>query len=206
MNGVENLGTTSGQERGIHDASTPKNWLSPRIPKLHPVREVKRHECRDPGLLAIVAWPKRLALIAVTLLLLAGCTTSHRNPASPRANTGYVDFYTDMDLDLYWQIKEMDKALGKFKIVFREFKSVDGNILRLPTTPGSHEFQVWVMNCVTDGPKPIQVQVEDGKVTPVHIALQPLGAISVDRKEYGFRGSTKGYGRGTKIITDENEV
>jgi hypothetical protein len=201
MNGVEHLRISSGRERGIHAASTPKAWLSTEIPKLRAVGEVKRQACRAPRLLQVGA-----VALASGFLFLAGCTISHRNPASPRANTGYVDFYTDMDLDLYWQIKEMDKAIGKFKIVFREFKSVDGNILRLPTAPGSHEFQVWMMNCVTDGPKTIRVQVEDGKVTPVHIALQPLGAISIDRKEYGFRGSTKGYGRGTKIITDENEV
>ena len=146
-----------------------------------------------------------ISLLGV-LLLFGGCGTPSRNPSSPRTNTGYVDFYTDMDLDLYWQIKETDPATGKLKIVFREFKSVDGNILRLPSTPGSHQFQVWVMNCITDGPKTVQVQVEDGKVTPVRIVLQPLGAVSIDRKEYGFRGSTKGYGRGTKIITDENEV
>jgi len=145
-------------------------------------------------------------VLAGALLFLGGCSTAQRNPPSPHLNTGYVDFYTDADLDLYWEIKEVDEATGKLKTVYREFKSVDGNILRLASRPGTHQFQVWVMNCVTDGPRPVPVQVEDGKVTPVHVVLQPLGAISVARKEYGFRGSTKGYGRGTKIITDENEV
>jgi hypothetical protein len=62
------------------------------------------------------------------------------------------------------------------------------------------------MNRVTEGPQSVDVPIEDGKVTPVHVTLAPAGKASVDRKVYGFRPSAKGYGRGTKIVTDESSV
>jgi hypothetical protein len=62
------------------------------------------------------------------------------------------------------------------------------------------------MNRVTEGPQSLDVSLEDGKITPVHVTLTSGGKASVDRKVYGFRPSAKGYGRGTKIVTDESAV
>ncbi len=145
-------------------------------------------------------------LAALTFLIIAGCSTPNVNPPSPRANTGYVDFYTDADLELSWEVKRAEEPGGELRTVYSELKPVTGTILRLATPPGSYQFQVWFMNQATEGPQTVAVQVENGRITPVHVTLKPAGSTSVDQKEYGFRGSAKRYGRGTKFITEQNQV
>jgi hypothetical protein len=144
--------------------------------------------------------------LCLAWLELTGCSTPNVNPPAPRAHTGYVDFYTDSDMGLSWEVKRADDRTGEMRAVFSEFKPVEGTILRLAAPPGNHRFQVWFTNQVTEGPQTVQVQVVDGKVTPVHVTLTPAGSTSVERKTYGFRGSTKGYARGTKISSDQSSV
>jgi hypothetical protein len=149
--------------------------------------------------------PHRLMVICLLgTLVLTGCGTPAANPSKPHANTGYVDFYTDSPLDLSWEIKRGDQ--GELQTVFSDFDPVPGTVLRLAGPPGTHKFEVWVMNRVTEGPQSLDVSLEDGKITPVHVTLTSGGKASVDRKVYGFRPSAKGYGRGTKIVTDESAV
>ena len=135
-----------------------------------------------------------------------GCSTPNVNPPVPRAHTGYVDFYTDSSLDLSWEVKSADDRTGELRAVFNEFKPVQGTILRLAAPPGNRRFQVWFTNQVTEGPQTVQVKVVDGKVTPVHVTLSPVGSTSVETKTYGFRGSVKGYARGSKITSDDSAV
>jgi hypothetical protein len=147
-----------------------------------------------------------VAGLCLTWLACTGCSTLNVNPPAPRAHTGYIDFYTDSDMGLSWEVKRTDERTGDTRTVFSEFKAVEGNILRLAAPPGTHRFQVWFMNLVTTGPQSVQVQVVDGKVTPVHITLAPTGSTSVERKDYAFRGSAKGYASGTKIVSGESAV
>jgi hypothetical protein len=150
---------------------------------------------------------RRLSSLPVfALLVVAGCGTPNVNPAAPKANTGYVDFYTEASLELSWEVKLAESKIGKWKTAFSEFNPIEGTILRLAAPAGSQRFQVWFMNRATEGPQIVQVEVENGKVTPVHITLRPAGMTSIDTKVYGFRGSAKGFGRGTKIATDEDPV
>ena len=144
--------------------------------------------------------------LCLSWLGLTGCSTPNVNPPAPRAHTGYIDFYTDSDMGLSWEVKRADDRTGEMRAVFSEFNPVQGTILRLAAPPGNHRFQVWFTNQVTEGPQTVQVQVEDGKVTPVHVTLTPVGSSSVERKTYGFRGSVKGYARGTKISSDQGSV
>ena len=146
----------------------------------------------------------RLAFAAC--LIFAGCSTPNVNPPSPRADTGYVDFYTDSSFELMWEVKRADERTGEMRTVFSEFEPVPGTILRLAAPPGAHRFQVWFLNEATEGPQGVEVRVENGKVTPVHVSLEAAGTTSVERKEYGFRGSAKRYGRGTKIVSEQNAV
>jgi len=158
---------------------------------------------RPKGNAVAEKWLLCVATVGVCLSLM-GCSTPDINPSKPHANTGYVDFYTDSPMDLSWEIKRSDQ--GEMKTVFSEFDPVPGTILRLASTPGNNKFEIWVMNRVTEGPQSLEVPIEDGKVTPVHVTLTSAGKTSVDRKVYGFRPSAKGYGRGTKIVTDESSV
>ncbi len=128
------------------------------------------------------------------------------NPPTARAETGYVDFYTDVDLGLSWEVKRAPEPGGEMQVVFSQFEPVQGNILRLSATPGAYRFEVWFNNQVTTGPQVVRVQLANGQVTPVHVTLTPAGSTLIDVKEYSFRGSTKGYARGTKIHRQENEM
>jgi hypothetical protein len=139
------------------------------------------------------------------LVIIAGCSTPNVNPPSPRANTGYVDFFTDSALELSWEVKEEEPG-GKLRTVFSDLNPVEGTILRLAATPGTHRFQVWFMDQVTEGPQAIEVPIDNGKITPVRVTLTAKGTTSVDIKEYRFGGSAKRYGRGTKFITEQNQV
>jgi len=147
-----------------------------------------------------------VAGLCLAWLACTGCRIPNVNPPAPRAHTGYVDFYTDSDMELSWEVKRADEPNGDMRTVFSEFKPVEGNVLRLAAPPGNRRFQVWFTNQVTEGPQTVQVQVADGKVTPVHVTLTPTGTTSVERKDYSFRGSTKGYGSGTKIVRGESAV
>jgi len=145
--------------------------------------------------------------VAIASLALTGCSTSNPNPPTPRANTGYVDFYTDSSLGLAWEIKCAEEGKGdQLRTVFSKMEPVAGTTLRLAASPGLRQYQVWIMNRVTAGPQPVQIRVENGKVTPVHVTLIPVSTNSVQSKRYGFRPSAKGYGRGTKIVSEESEV
>jgi len=144
--------------------------------------------------------------LGLVCLALTGCSTANVNPAAPRAHTGYVDFYTDTDMGLSWEVKRADDGAGEMRVVFSEFQPVRGTILRLAAPPGSHRFQVWFTNQVTEGPQTVQVQVLEGKVTPVRVTLTPVGSTSVQRKDYSFRGSAKGYGSGTKVVSGQSAV
>jgi hypothetical protein len=152
-----------------------------------------------------------IRISAIGLLLLAGlvfpgCSTSNPNPSHPHAHTGYIDFYTDSNMELSWEVKWFDAQTAELEKVFSEFEPVKGSVLRIASSPGHQRYQVWIVNRVTDGPEFVDVQVENGKVTPVHVTLAPAGTTSVDRKVYGFRPSAKGYGRGTKIVTSGEDV
>jgi len=137
---------------------------------------------------------------------LAGCSTQEVNPAAPRAGSGYVDFYTDSDMDLSWDVKCADEKTGEMQTIYSQMKPAAGTILRVAAPPGERRFQVWIQNLFTVGPETAQVLVAEGKVTPVHVTLTPSSNTSVNRKDYAFRGSAKGYARGTKIVRDTGEV
>jgi len=139
-------------------------------------------------------------------LALVSCGTSSPNPRSPKANTGYVDFYTDSSLDLTWQVKRVDDRSGELRTVYSDYEPVQGTILRLAAPPGAQQFQVWIVNRITTGPQELSVPVENGQVTPVRVTLTPMGTNFVQNKVYGFRPSYKGYGRGTKITREEEQV
>jgi hypothetical protein len=141
-------------------------------------------------------------LPALLLLLSAGCSTTNINPPAPRANTGYVDFYTDSNQGLSWEIKRADGQTGEMRTVFSEFKPPPGNILRLAAPPGAHRFEVWFSNQVTTGPQTVQVQVADAKVTPVRVTLTPAGSTLVDSKSYEYRPTARATRRVTKVVTE----
>ena len=150
--------------------------------------------------------PSAFAWLVLVALTSPSCSTPNVNPPSAHADTGYVDFYTDSDLELSWEVKWFDPRSAKLKTVFNQFQPVEGSVLRLASRPGRQRFQVWFINKVTEGPQAVEVDVENGKVTPVHVSLTQAGKTSVDRKSYVRRATVRGSRRAVNIATDEQGI
>jgi hypothetical protein len=139
--------------------------------------------------------------------LASGCATTNINPAQARANTGYVDFHADSAGELYWQIERFDDSAQSFKKVFSELELPTGGFLRLAFAPGHHRLRVTFMNRVIVQPVEIEVAVQDGKVTPVRVALTPAGTAMVKTVQVSRGATAKGrYGRRAEYGSDETAM
>jgi len=149
---------------------------------------------------------RQLWLLAVALAegLLVGCASLNVNPTMPKANIGYVDFFSDSAEDLYWEVRQLNTATSKFEPVFSRLKPIEGRILRLAFAPGRYSLRVTFLNRVIAKPAEVEVEVQDGKITPVRVTLTEAGATSVRTKETSRGGTVYGRpGRRTKIGSDE---
>src|SRR5262245_6913408 len=100
------------------------------------------------------AWAKLSCFVLFALwFVVTACSTPEVNPPAPRTNTGYIDFYTDSDLELSWEVKSVDDQTRNLRTVFSKFQPIQGNTLRLAAAPGSHRYQVWFINQATTGPQ-----------------------------------------------------
>jgi hypothetical protein len=150
--------------------------------------------------------PGSLALLCLITLFLAGCSTTAKKDSVAVANIGYVDFYCDTASDLSWDVLRYDTKLGKMKPAYSKYKPLPGNLVRVEAPDGVQRFQVGIFNRANRGPVQVSVDVKAGQVTPVKVTLEHRGQALVDRELYGFRGSSKGYAGGTKIVTVTNDV
>lgn len=139
-------------------------------------------------------------------LLGAGCSAPNVNPPAPKANRGYVDFYTDSDLNLSWRIKQGSATGTKLRPLFTEVKPLRGNILRLASPAGTYRFEVWFNNQVTSGPQTVLVQVANEKVTPVHVTIASAGSLSVSTRSYEYRPTARATRRVTRVGEQDQEV
>ena len=79
--------------------------------------------------------------------------------------------------------------------------------MRLAFAPGHYHLRVTFINCVVREPGLVEVEVRDGLITPVHVALVPDGTTQVETKETRVGGTFKGrYGRGTKFGSDDSTM
>jgi hypothetical protein len=80
-------------------------------------------------------------------------------------------------------------------------------VLRLAFPPGHYRLRVTFMNRVVQEPGLAEVEVKDGLITPVQVALIPDGTTQVKTKETRVGGTFKGrYGRGTEFGSDESTL
>jgi hypothetical protein len=150
-----------------------------------------------------------VTLIPLLLALgLAGCATTNSNPPQARPNTGYVDLHADPADELCWEVARFEERSQSFKSVFSEVTSPPGGILRLAFAPGRHRLRVTFLNRFIAKPAEVEVEVQDGRITPVHVTLTAAGTALVDTKEVASHGGTaKGrYGRRVRISTDETSI
>ena len=154
---------------------------------------------------------KRLTRLCLILPILAlaqwvpGCATQNINPTQARAKTGYVDFYSDPASDLSWEVERFDESEQSYKNVFSELSKSQTGILRLALAPGRHRLQVTFLNRVIVEPAEVEVEVQDGKITPVRVTLSDAGTSQVETKDTSRGGTVYGrYGRRTKIGSEES--
>ena len=142
-------------------------------------------------------------LAGLLCLMVAGCASPNVNPPTPRAHTGYVDFFADDD-GLYWQVDQIE-ADGKTNQVFYQFAPLNEHILRLAFAPGQYRFRVSFMNHAIRTPGDVNVEVQDEMITPVQVTLVDVGEALVQSKQVQGGATYFGhYGRNTRITDNPN--
>jgi hypothetical protein len=134
-----------------------------------------------------------------TCLLTLSCTSPGVNPTVPRTNTGYVDFYSNSDTELYWAIERFDTRNNAYKEVFSKMNSIKGGFLRLAFPAGHGQFRISFLNVPVVEPAMVAVDVKDGLVTPVLVELTQAGQSTVISKQTTIGASVSRRGRRTKI-------
>lgn len=152
--------------------------------------------------------PKHNLFFALaTLLLACGCASSNINPPQARAHTGYVDLYSSTDAELCWEVREGNSCRCHFSTVFSNVKPVEDDVLRLAFRPGRHFLRITFLNRAVKSPADVDVDIQDGKVTPVQISLKALGSTTVLSKQTTMGGTPAGRaGRRTKINSTETSI
>ena len=146
-----------------------------------------------------------LLAVAALALLAPGCATKDVNPPQARAHMGYVDFHAPADEELSWQVGCFDDQTKTFKLLYLEYEPPADGILRLALKPGHYRFQVTIVNRVTSAPAVVEVEIQDGLITPVAFALTAEGVAKVQSRDEGMRNSVKGrYAWKTKYGTKES--
>ena len=149
----------------------------------------------------------RMLMLAAVGLLVVGCASLNVNPPQARAKTGYVDLHADSSGELRWQVARFDDRARSFKNVFSEWDLPPGRVLRLAFRPGHYRLRVMFTNRVVREPGLVEVEVKDGLITPVHVALISAGATQVETKQTSVGGTAYGrYGRRTTISSDESTM
>ena len=156
------------------------------------------------GVLVTVIAMKRLLMLAAAGLILTGCASPNVNSPQARANTGYVDFHADPPGELSWQVARFEDSKGAFQSVFMDLNPPPDGFVRLAFAPGRHRLRVTFANRVIVKPAEVDVQVEDGKITPVCVKLTASGVALVRTREENMGGAAnRRYGRHAKIGSDE---
>jgi hypothetical protein len=148
-----------------------------------------------------------LLALAAMALWAAGCASPNVNPPQARANTGYVDLRADSTNELCWEVGQFDQAKGEFRRVFSSLEPPTGGILRLAFAPGRYKLRVTFLNFAIVRPAELEVEVQDGKITPVRVVLTDTGDSFVNSKKTTVGGTAYGrYGRRTKFDSDNADL
>lgn len=140
-------------------------------------------------------------LAAVIVLAAAGCASPNVNPPTAKHGMGYVDFYCDDADGLYWDITDIKTG----KKVFYDFNPFNEQILRVALAPGHYQLNINVLNHVINKTATVDVEVAEGKITPVTVTMWPAGTENVQSITTYVGGTYFGrYGRSTHISTAES--
>jgi hypothetical protein len=145
-----------------------------------------------------------LSIFAV-LLFASACANTNVNPSQARANTGYIDLYSPTDDGLCWDVAEGKDSTGRFRTIFSDVKPIEGDLLRLALSPGTHRLRVTFLNRVVSEPVIFHCDVPAGNILPVAISLRPAGQTTVLSKQTTIGGTPAGRGgRQTKVNREQS--
>jgi hypothetical protein len=145
-----------------------------------------------------------IATLAAVAMLGFGCASPNVNPPRPKAHTGYVDFDLAVADELALEVREYRSGTNSFKTLYFDVRPVQNEPLRLALAPGRHRLRVTCVNRAINHPAEIEVEVDEGKITPLRLTLTDVGVVLVRTKELGTGSTAYGrYGRRTKIGSDE---
>ncbi len=146
-----------------------------------------------------------LSVLLIAALLALGCASTNVNPAVPKMNTGYVDFYADDSAEFSWDIQRLD-GTSSTKI-FYDVDPLQNRVLRVAMAPGQYRLRVTFLNYVITEPALLDLVVQDGHITPVHVSFTEAGVSSVRTKETSRGGTAYGrHGRRTSIDSYESKA
>jgi len=118
-----------------------------------------------------------------------------------------VDLYPDSDRELYWEVQELDRSSNNYKEAFSEMNPAKDGFLRLAFQPGRYQLRITFLNLAVVEPALVEVDVEDGRVTPVLVGLVQAGVSTVRSKQTSMGGTMRGgYGRRTKLIDSQTGI
>lgn len=145
-----------------------------------------------------------LLLFALLALWASGCATQNVNPPQARANTGYADFHADPAGELSWEVAHYDDRTKSFKVFFSQLDPLPDKVLRLAFAPGHYRLRVTFLNRVIAQPAEVDVEVPDGKITPVQVTLTAAGTAQVETTDVSRGATVKGrYGQRIRYGSDE---
>lgn len=145
---------------------------------------------------------KSLSLLWLVLPLLTGggCVSANVNPATPKANLAYVDFYPKDHEPVAWSVQQFDAGANQFRKLFWDAQPPQEGILRLALPPGNHRLQVSILNRIVLDPVVIEIAAVAGRVTPVEVQLSAAGTALVRTTETRRGPTYRGrYGRATSV-------
>ena len=157
-----------------------------------------------PAAKALLSNGLRLAAFAAVLVLAFGCASPNVNPPAPQPNTGYLDFYSGTAEDLAWDIQTFSPEANRYVTAFSDVKPLRERVLRLAFRPGRLQVRVTVLNRAVEQPAEVELEVRDGKITPVQVDLKEAGESVVGTRRESAGGTLYGrYGRRTKTSIAE---
>jgi hypothetical protein len=147
-----------------------------------------------------------ILLVAAAAIFTGGCASPDVNPPIAKPRTGYVDFYTDDDSGLCWEIRELEKDQVHGRTLLAEFRARTNEIVRLAFAPGEYRFSVTFLNRAIAQPALAQVKVIEGKITPVQVILNEEGKVLIETRETRMGASYARTGRTTKVRASEGAL
>jgi hypothetical protein len=143
---------------------------------------------------------RQLFSFGAILLLASACASRNVNPPTPKAHTGYVDIYSQPGMGISWDILYAKPGSDHFKRAYSDVKPVEGGVLRIALPPGRHLLRINVLNHVITDPTDVELEVADGKVTPVRVNFDKGKSLSMPFTDPSSGGSIyRRQGRGSKI-------